>query len=348
MRKLSRKAFPHISSTPSILLATAIVGLTIVVFIAGQQRVKLAGGPVQPPGNSMLREEMIRTSAVEKVCFVRGGWIYLAELRSKKETRLAQGVSPQLSPTGDSIVFISVQQNEDMLTKAAPPAGRFRLLNLKTMEIRDFSALDRSRTGDPIWSNNGARIAVTVAGPESKQPCIAILDSATGNLQKQIKEGWDTLTNDEGLYLSSWAPDDHSLLFHTLQDLYEVSLDDGLVHKLPASSLFQTVQISSTSQFSFSSDRRYLIFDGMIDTPDEPAMEVISVYDLTLNSVRRLTPRGVRGRAPSWLPSNKEFLFTSVAWVNDRWQSSICRMNIDGTGLTTLLRDADYGSYSPR
>jgi hypothetical protein len=147
---LHRKEFRYFSSAPTILLAAAIVGLPIVVLIAGKQTMKLPSGLVQPPGNSALQEKITPTSGVEKVCFVRGDWIYLAELGGKSETRLAQGQSPQLSPMGDSVVFISVQQGDDAMARAFPPAGRLQLLELKTMKTRNFTALDRDRIGDPI------------------------------------------------------------------------------------------------------------------------------------------------------------------------------------------------------
>jgi hypothetical protein len=138
------------------------------------------------------------------------------------------------------------------------------------------------------------------------------------------------------------------MLFHTLSGLYEVSIADGSIQRLPFDDLFKSGQISSASRFSFSSDPRYLLFDKMIDSPDEPATEVISLFDLRSKTIRRVTPVGIRGRAPVWLPSDQEILFSRVERLNEKWTASRCRIALDGKGLTTLAHDAYSVSYSTR
>jgi Tol biopolymer transport system component len=173
-----------------------------------------------------------------------------------------------------------------------------------------------------------------------------ILNAATGDVERKVTGGWDFITY-QGLFLDSWTPGDQSILFHAFGALYELRIDNGRVEKVPVDDSFEKVQISSASQFSFSSDRRYLLFDGMIDTPDEPETEAIYVFDFPAKILRRITPKAVQGISPVWLPNN-DILFTRAEWLQDKWQHTICKMSLGGTGLTAVVRNADSASYAPR
>jgi Tol biopolymer transport system component len=233
-----------------------------------------------------------------------------------------------------------VKENEGIMNRIFPPPGRLTLLDLRTKQIRNIKAMRDSQIGGPIWSNSGLKIAVTRSTSNTKEVSVTVLDPYTGALEKEIFVG-----SDDAIYLDSWTPDDRSLLFHTLSALYEVHVDTGLVEKLDARAIFKLGEISSATRFHFSLDRRYLLFDKIIDTSNGPESEV-SLLDLTSKTVRRVTPQGIRGRAAVWLPSNKEILFSRVEWREEKWRSDICRIALDGSGLTTLARDADLVSFA--
>jgi Tol biopolymer transport system component len=280
----------------------------------------------------------------EKISFVRGDWIYLANVTSGQEIKLVEGQNPHLDPTGRRVVFLSVKEDEGIIHKLFPSAGRLRVLNLQSKEIRDFSALRDLRVRNPIWSNDGTRIAIAIGGTDRIGPYIGVLDPDTGTLQKKITRGWDALTQYEGLYLDSWAPDDQSILFHTLGALYEARLDGSVVQKIPVDELFKSGEISSATRFSYPSDKRSLLFDRTIDT-GKPE-QVVSVFDLETGNLRNVVPTGIDARSPRWLPGGNEILFSCVKRLKNGFRSSICKIAFDGTGLTTLVIDADDPSYS--
>jgi Tol biopolymer transport system component len=335
-------------SQPKLMcLAVFAAGILVLPIWISAMRKRVGYLSSSAQINSQSKDGTSRTqSTVEKICFGRGAWIYLANLVSGREERLIEGVSPHLSPTGESVVFISIKENEEIMNRVVPPAGRLRVLDLRTKEIRDFKDLRDSRVGDPIWSNDGTKIAVTIGGSDRKGPSIAVLDSGTGDLKKEISGGG--IPSDDGIYIDSWTPDDRTLLFHTLSSLYEVHIADALVQKLAVNDLFKLGEISSATRFQFSLDRRYLLFDRIIDTSNEPETEVISLFDFSTKTLLRVTPNGIRGRAPVWLPSNKEILFTRVEWSKDKWRTNICKIALDGTGLITVAYDADFVSYATR
>lgn len=168
------------------VLVVSVVGLSLSVYAirnrsagSSQTGAQLNENPVSKTSANDVR------SGIEKISFVRGGWIYVKDIVGGTETRLIQGLSPQLSPTGETLVFISVKENQGIMDRIFPQAGQLRLMNLKTRQIHDFESLRDSRVGDPIWSNDGTKIAVTVDKGDSKTPSIAVLNS-TGNLEKLI------------------------------------------------------------------------------------------------------------------------------------------------------------------
>src|SRR6266851_5685070 len=348
MKTLSNIRFSRPALTRLTLIAAAALILPTVVLTMRKHDVRSPIAPSQLAGNSPSPKEVSpNRSSLEKICFIRGAWIWMANLATGNERKIAEGGGAQLSPVGDSLVFVSIKEKEnDDLFRWYTPADRLRVLNLSTEEVRDFPTLREGHIGDPLWSNDGTRIAVGVSTPDSKVPSIVILNAATGDIERKFTGGWDFNTY-QGLFMNSWTPGDQSILFHTFGALFELRIDSGVVEKVPIDNLFESLDISSSAtHFSFSSDRRYLLFDGMIDTPDEPATEIIYVFDFNNKTLRRVTPKGVHGRSPVWLPTNNEILFTRVECVNDHWRPSICKMGIDGTGLKTLLRDAEYASYS--
>jgi hypothetical protein len=176
-----------------------------------------------------------------------------------------------------------------------------------------------------------------------------MLNPVTGDVEKNITADWNAVIGpNEGIYLDSWAPGNRSVLFHTLNALYEADFETGSVRKILAEGVFDKILISSASTFVFSSDRKYLLFDGMIDTREEPEQKLISLYDLTAKTLRRITPKHVNASAPVWV--NDLILFTRADYdyVKYRWVHSICKIRLDGTGLTTLIKNADFVSYAPK
>lgn len=330
------------------VLTAGILVSPLVLFIMRKQvaesSLPASMSFVDLPSNGGVRPS---NTSVEKICFQRGSWIYLADLVTGKETKLVEGIGSGLAPTGESLAFLSVEENEGITNQILPPTGRLELLNLRTNVVAGFNTLRDSRAVQPIWSNEGTRLAVTLANDESERTGIAVLDPRTAEWRKLTAHG-DVGT--DGMYADSWAPDDQSILFHSLRSLYEVRLDGSPVQKIPVDELFENGAISSASRFSFSSDRRYLLFDSIIDAPDEPATSIISIFDLTTRTLRRILPKTVQGRYPWWLPSKKELLFTRIEWDQDqlRWRHNVSKIDLNGAGLTTLVTDADLVSYSTR
>jgi len=296
----------------------------------------------------MARPATTHTAAgMEKICFERGHWIYLADLMTGRETRLVEGKDAKISPNGEWIAFTSVKDDEGVTQYLFPPPGRLRILNLITNQIRDPRDLRDRRVANPVWSTDGSRFAVTSGSVNGKGPLIVVVNTKTGAIEKEINEGWEATPDNEALYLDSWVPENQSILFHTVAALYEWRLHDGMVQKLPVGSLFEE-GISSEAQFSLSSNRQYLLFNRIISTPEEPEAGVVYVFDLSSGALRRVTPKGVFGHAPMWLPSSQEILFMRSESSSAGTRQDVCKIGLEGQSLTTLVKNGSFPSYSTK
>lgn len=328
-----------------LVLAAGILVLPLALFTVRKQMSESSMAPSMLLGD-LPSPELVRPAklGLGKICFQRGPWIYLSDLVTGQETKLVEGEGAELASTGKWLAFLDVKESEGIKNQIFPPAGRLRVLDLRTMNVRDFSTLRDTHALDPIWSNDGTKIAVTLASDELERSDIAVFDPATGESRKLTAS---TDVGTDGMYVDSWTPDDRSILFHSLRALYEVRLDGGPVEKVPVDQLFENGAISSSSRFSLSPDRRLLLFSSMLSTSEEPANAIISVFDLNTKTVRRVLPKLIQGTDPMWLPSN-EILFTRLEWDENKlaWRSSVSKIDIDGARLTTLVADARLVSYS--
>src|ERR1041384_2605456 len=202
-----------------VLVVVAVTILVLAIWVFGSRKRSIASAPPVSMQMESVSEPVVTDAGTPQViCFLRDGWIYLSNVGSGKETRLVPGLSPSLSPTGDSVVFISVEPNEKILNRILPPPGRLRLLQIRTGEIRDFKTIGDRTLGDPVWSNIDSKIAFTTSA-NTKKRSIGILDATTGNLKELAV---DEIPSDEAIYLDSWTPAGRSLVFHTLSALYEM------------------------------------------------------------------------------------------------------------------------------
>lgn len=159
-----------------IVLLAVILVLATNLLTMRKQAVNSSSMTTEPSSSPSSKSVGQSASKPHKIAFLRGPWIYVRDLNNGKETRLVEGVSPQLNWSGELLAFISVKNDEDIMTRQFPPANRFRILNLVTGQIRDFGGF-RARTGNPVWSHDGSKIAVEVEGVKGKKPCIAVLST---------------------------------------------------------------------------------------------------------------------------------------------------------------------------
>ena len=105
--------------------------------------------------------------------------------------------------------------------------------------------------------------------------------------------------------------------------------------------------ISSRSAFSLSSDKRFLLFDADLDRkePDD-INQVVNILEVATGKITTVTPPTVEAREPRWFGSDNKILFTCLKRHEEPFRPHLCTINADGTGLTTLVRDAQNASVA--
>jgi len=129
----------------SVILSRRFTLACLVIFVVTIFLVsaRLLGNrrPAGETSNSSVSRQMDSKSQdvtardeakVHKICFLRGKWVYLANLLTGQETQMVEGLNPALSPTGEAIIFISVKESEGVMNRIFPPPGRLKLLDLRS------------------------------------------------------------------------------------------------------------------------------------------------------------------------------------------------------------------------
>ncbi len=322
-----------------ISLAIAVVSVVVVLVATRLEYLQPLDSSTHTSSSSSATvlglESLVSASRASKLCFTRGGWIYLKDLRTGTERKLVEGQWPDLSPDGSTIVFMSAGDTD------APNGWRMRALNLASLQVREFSSLVGRRILIPRWSNDGTKIAFVTIDSNASSTDIGVFDPSAGewkNLTEKLKLG--SLAG--GIDFDSWVPGDQSVLFHSLENLYEVAVNGTLVSTIPIANL----HISSSTRFSFSADKKQLLFDQTIDTAGEPLNAKVSVLNIDNGLVAKITPGTIEARAPRWLPSQTEIVFTCMKRFAKPSQPNICKIRVDGTGLMVIARNADIASFS--
>jgi hypothetical protein len=69
--------------------------------------------------------------------------------------------------------------------------------------------------------------------------------------------------------------------------------------------------------------------------------------NLDTNKLAIVTPKSLDASDPSWLPQQKEVIFSCLKRpAQPPYRRSICSIGLDGTDLKVLAKDADHASLS--
>ena len=227
----------------------------------------------QQPAALHDRQQSPNDLNVAKIVFSRGDFIYLKDLQSGNQTKLTRGDWPEISPDGSKLLFKSAATEDD---DAPRPLQVFDLATKRVEELTALAGLDPRIVR---WSHDGTKIAF-----DRPDDAFSFLDATTGV--------WRTITacaklqttpyESKYFYISSWAPDDKSILIHSHEFLYEVNLDGEVIWKLPIGEF----NISSATRFSLSSDKKLLLFDNDREGGEhDPVNGVVSILEIASGKI---------------------------------------------------------------
>jgi len=356
---MSHNLIPSSSSLPTrpvrfeVILPVAVAGVFLMVaaFAVAKRWVRPMftesttndGSSVKPikmsaPLNSITESRSQRTSdpmsGLAKIAFVREDTVYLYDVKTKAATRIAEGYYPDISPDGETLTFTV---NVDDLNTT------IKSFSLRTQTIRNVIPIQGLNARDARWSHNGRKLAFYVV--VGRQGHIGVLDLATGK--------WDDITKsfpfrDHGglpglIVFNSWSPNDKSIIGHDLYSMFEIALDGRILNSIPFEKIIPGVEVTSALRFEFSSDRQLLLIDGSRN----PEHSNIYAFNLQDHQLRRLTA-DIDGFESRWLPSQDAILFSRGKISDPDDTSDLCVMSLKDGKVTTILENAESGSYSTR
>lgn len=268
---------------------------------------------------------------ISKVCFTRGEFIFVKDMKTGVEKRLLKGSYPSLSPDGNMLVF-----SYDNMDKPGGEMSReIKLLDLQTSKLTGFPSLGKYLCYGAIWSPDGKKIAFNIF--KDKNWVVAIVDVESRNWRVLT----DKFTKSVGVTLNSWTADSQSILCQDLDKIYQVGLNGDVRKTLATSDVVDDLSyISSSTTFSMSPDGRYLLFDTD-NLPDDKRLPMVWIYDLQLRKRTRISPTRLAAFGPHWLGSNDEIVFTATPGVGRSTRPSIYRMRRDGTQLQLLVSNGE-------
>jgi Tol biopolymer transport system component len=104
---------------------------------------------------------------------------------------------------------------------------------------------------------------------------------------------------------------------------------------------------TSDTRILLSSDATHIVFSRTDNTSDGPN-DAIYRFDIAGKQLTRVTPQSSSGSSPRWLVLDRAILFSCATTKTSRNGPDICEISLDGTGLRTLITDADYPSFSAK
>ena len=239
------------------------------------------------------------------MCFSKDDNIYLRDLKAGTTKLIRKGYDPHLSPSGKFLAFTTYVKGKN----PNDPDRTVQVLNLETKQVQAFKSLQGFNAYGAIWSPDETKIALHVLGKEQWQ--VGILNPVSGELQILTKG----LPGINEAYLSSWLPDSNSIVCTDLSFVYEIELSGKIAQKISVQNWPAKVGgISSGTLFSFSSDRRFLLYES--EYPDVAGS--IQIYNVTQKKFTRVTPPKFNSMSPQWLPGEKEIVFTRFNQINKR------------------------------
>jgi Tol biopolymer transport system component len=280
---------------------------------------------------SETSEKVVPVSSYElqTLCFSRGDDIYLMDVNTGRVRKILKGDEPNISPNGERIAYVFADN------------GALKTVDVKSGAIKQFPSLQRVWARAPQWSPDGLKIAFEFKKDLTWR--VAILDTAT--------EQWQDITAsypaEKYYFLSSWTSKGHSLLIQDLRSVYEVDLHGKELQRINITELLKEEEsVSSLSRFSFSADKKYLLFNTALH-PDQST--VIYKLDVKTSALERITPATVDGSEPHWLPTEKEILFSQLTENKAPYIYSISKLSLDKADTPEILvRNALNISYAPR
>lgn len=218
----------------------------------------------------------------------------MADNPSSSAKAVTKGDFPSISPSGKLLAYT---RDIDV-----PSTRLVEVIDLATNNVQTFKDFGHAGQFGPVWSPDEKQLAFNFLVSNGNWQ-VGVVELATRGLKVPTKG----LTNKADVYLGAWTAGSDSIVVHSLDDVYEVSLSGEVLKKVPMKSVVKPDYVSSETRFSLSPDKKLLLYSEEQEALSPREQTGVFVYDLEQKKSRRITQSGVD---PRWLPGGQTIVFT--------------------------------------
>lgn len=241
-------------------------------------------------------------STPPRVIFVRDTDIWMTDLNGMPPVLLVEGgFDPDISPDGTQVAYTDYREGR-----------KIAVYTIETGELQVIDTIPGDNNYGPRWSPDGSRLLFNFWKEVGEQRSYWVIATV-----RPDGSDFTLLTEEyqEGLYSPFWAHDGCSIYAQDLHTLYQFDLSGKIVRSHDMDEVME-IGISSATSFSLSSDGRQLLYDRLVDDPEdlwgipwmhEPATAVF-IYDMEKRTTERISPPGTSFIHPVWVPGEEEVL----------------------------------------
>lgn len=268
----------------------------------------------------------------EVLAFQQGAWLCVAEPDGSKIRKITKGVYPDISPDGTKIAFN---------TEDADGKRRIAVADVASKKVTLVPNIPSDNCFGPVWSPDGQRVAFSIF-LDSKW-FLAHIGVDGSDLKIFRRDG----KGDE-FWVPCWSADGKSLFCHSLDDIFQLSLDGKTLQKWPISKISSKGGMNSGSGLSVTADGKALIVDLDMDENferkdwDGPPPAVWS-FNLETAQGRRFSPPGTFEWNPRATPQGGILCQGLPKGTN---KPAIYQLSGAGAQRLLLIRDASSPSVS--
>ncbi|PYS68690.1 MAG: hypothetical protein DMF69_19400, partial [Acidobacteria bacterium] len=100
---------------------------------------------------------VVQAATISKVAFERGGFIYVKDMKTGVEKRIAKGSYPSISTDGTRVAYShdGVASNKEMTRE-------IRMVELNTGTVVEFASLKKFLCYGAVWSPDSKKLALSL------------------------------------------------------------------------------------------------------------------------------------------------------------------------------------------
>lgn len=268
------------------------------------------------------------SGADRRIAFEANDAIYIANLDVTVVRNLVNGIFPDISPDGKSIVFTSVQNTDGHYLR------RLSTIDIASGTRQTFADVPSDNSYYAMWSPDGQWIAFTLRADGLWHLAVIKRD---GTQFRFVKKGEQDKV---ALYSPCWARDGKSLFCHDMTNIYRISLEGAVLDQWPIEQIAPNGVMSGDGRIDISPDGQRLLLSIDMDEEydrknwDGPVPALWS-FDISTGAAVRLTSKNLFAWDGCWL-DNTNVLFISQG-PQDK-QAALYRAN--GKAIKRLIENA--------